>query len=123
MTNQKLVSFIQKARKRGFLDSQIIPPLLKKGWPIEEIEDAIISFYPKSKLKNQVCIFLGDDVLTLLEKRAKKNMFNLSEQIEDILRRSCALKTSKSSSKPEKEIDDLLVRCFSRKNTGRKKKN
>ena len=38
--NTKLVSFIKEARKRGFDDFQIREPLLKKGWPSEEIEKA-----------------------------------------------------------------------------------
>ena len=77
-----------------------------------QIQDAILELHPRPKLKNQVCIFLSDDILVDLEKRAKKNKFNLQEQIEDILRRSCVNKST--TTKPEKNIDDLLITCFSR---------
>ena len=65
-------------------------------------------------------MFLDSDLLALLEKRAKKNMFTLSEQIEDILRRSC-LSLKKGSYKAEK-LDDSLVAIFSRERRGRKKR-
>ena len=118
MANKKVVNFIKEARKRGFGDSDLRKALLNHGWPLQEIEKAFIFLQPKYKFKNQVCIFLGNDVLDVLEKRAKKNMFTVSEQIEDILRRSCVglKKTSKM-----KKCDDLLVSIFSRERTGPKK--
>lgn len=78
----------------------------------------------KNKIKNQISIFLADDVIKVLEKRAKKNMFTLSEQIEDIIRRSCSLKSKNSGKSSLKDVDDLLLRCFSKRNyKGKKKKS
>ena len=114
-----LIDFITEARKRGFTDKQITAPLLEKGWYIKQINEAFLALHPKPKLKNQICIFLSDEILELLEKRAKKNKFNLQEQIEDILRRSCVNKST--TIKSEKNIDDLLLTCFSR--AQRKKKS
>ena len=70
---------------------------------------------------NQVTLFLDDELLKLLEKRAKKNMMTVSELVEDILRRSTINQKSKKSIYDEK-IDDKLVAAFSRKNTGQKTK-
>lgn len=112
MPNTSLVKFIQEARKRGFDDWQIREPLLKKGWPLEEVESAFLSLKQKFHFKNKVCVFLDSDMLKILEKRAKRNMFTLSEQIEDILRRSC-LNLKKATGK--EKIDDMLVSLFSRR--------
>lgn len=112
-TNKELVAFIKEARKRGFDDFQIKEPLLKRNWPIEEIEKAFSVLKPRYKFKNKICIYLDSDVLKILEKRAKKNMFTISEQIDDILRRSCI--TSKTRKKPEEKLDDVLVALFSRR--------
>ncbi|MDO8528627.1 MAG: hypothetical protein Q7S06_01910 [Nanoarchaeota archaeon] len=120
MIEQRLLYFITEARKRGFSDNKIKEALLDKGWQIEKIDKAFETLNPKFKSKNQVCVFLSDDLLNALEKRAKKNMQTISEQIEDILRKSCV--TYKGGTvKPEK-LDDSLVAVFSRKNTGKKKK-
>jgi len=116
MTETQLLKFINEARKRGFSDRQIKIALVHNSWPEKIIEKAFDSLNPKFKSKNQVSIFISDDILAELEKRAKRNMFNLGEQIEDILRRSCSRKTS--SSKPEK-IDDLFISYFSRRNIGK----
>lgn len=119
MPNKDLVNFIKEARKRGFSDLQIRVPLIQKGWPISQIESSFsyLTAKEKLKMKNQITLFLNDELLDSLGKRAKKNMFTVSEQIEDILRRSCINK--KSTPKQEK-LDDLLVTCFSRKNTGKR---
>lgn len=117
-TEKELVNFITEARKRGFSDFQIRKALVESNWPERFVEKAFQSFSPKFKLaKNQLCIFLSGNVLAELEKRAKKNMMNVEEQIEDILRRSCA---RKSISSPQEKIDDLLISCFSRSRKGRK---
>ena len=118
--NTKLLEFITEARKRGFSDIQIRRALLQKEWPEKTIEDAFNQLQPKFKSKNQVCIFLSNELLDDLEKRAKKNMFTLSEQIEDILRRSCI---SKKTAQSQEKIDDLLVGVFSRATRGRKRRN
>lgn len=113
MPNKSLVKFIKEARKRGFDDWQIKEPLIKGGWPVDIIDEAFLSLKPKYKFKNKVCVFLDSEILGLIERRAKKNMFTMSEQIEDILRRSCI-----SMRKPKlgkEKIDDLLVSIFSRR--------
>lgn len=113
MVNKKLVEFIKEARKRGFDDFQIRNPLIRQGWAVNEIERAFSSLKPKYKFKNKVTIFLDSELLKRLEKRAEKNMFTLTEQIEDILRRS-ALNTRKKTSTEEK-VDDKFITFFSRK--------
>jgi len=122
MPDKNLIDFIVEARKRGYSDFQIKEPLLKNGWSVNKIDAAFDSLNPKFKSKNQICIFLDDEILKLLEKRGKANMLSISEQIEDILRRSCVRKKTETSVSKEK-IDDLLVECFSRSRKGRKKKN
>jgi hypothetical protein len=109
--NKQLLDFIKEARKRGYSDLQIRKALIEKGWAIEGIEEVFSYLNPKFKLKNQICIFLSHELIQKLEKRAKKNLFTLSEQIEDILRRSClSIKSTK-----EEKLDDTLVSLFSRK--------
>ena len=120
MINKDLVNFIKEARKRGYTDSQIKLPLLKKGWPLNEVESAFASLNVKHEFKNRVCMFLTDEMLNILEKRAEKNMFTLSEQIEDILRRSCINQMKKKPSSPK--IDDTLVSIFSKRKYATKKR-
>ena len=119
--DKNLVNFIKEARKRGFDDYEIREPLLKKGWPLEEIEKAFFALKPKYKFKNKVSIFLDSEILKNLEKRAKRNMLNPNEQIEDILRRSC-LNVKKGYPKAIK-CDDKLIELFSREKRGRKRKD
>lgn len=69
----------------------------------------------------RITISLDEDIKKVLEKRAKKNMLSLSEQIEDILRRS-AVSSEKVKSPYEPKIDDKLVSLFSRHRTGPKRK-
>lgn len=117
--NAELVKFIKEARKRGFDDFEIREPLLKKGWPLEEIEKAFYVLKPKYKLKNKISVYLDSEVLKMIDKRAKKNMLTLNEQIEDILRRSC-INLKKGTSKSVK-CDDSLVAIFSREKRARRK--
>jgi len=119
MSIKVLKDFITKARERGFSDSVIKNALEEKGWPYKKIEEGFFATQPKLKYKNQICLFLSNDIINVLEKRSKKNMFTLSEQIQDILRRSCM---KKSTSLKTDNIDDLLIKCFSRSPKGRKKK-
>ncbi len=107
-----LKKFIKMCRAKGYSDFEIKKAILDKGYPLAETEKAFFSLSPKRQYKNQVCLFLGNDLLDVLEKRAKKNMFTLSEQIEDILRRSCLNQMNKTP-KP-KILDDNLVSIFSR---------
>ncbi|MFA5993105.1 MAG: hypothetical protein WC796_05355 [Candidatus Pacearchaeota archaeon] len=122
MPNKELIDFIKEARKRGFDDPQIREVLLKHRWPLNEIELAFSKIKANKenlKFKNKVTIYLDCEVLKQLEKRANKNMFTLSEQIEDILRRS-AINTKGIKAQQEK-LDDLLIGLFSRKQSYKKK--
>lgn len=121
MINKQLVDFIKEARKRGFGDLTIKNELINHGWPDLEVEKAFSSLQEKIHLKNQVTLFLDEEVLTALEKRAKKNLLSVSELIEDIIRRS-TVNQKKTSSTYNEKLDDTLVGIFSRKRTGRKKK-
>ena len=112
MPNKALLKFIKEARERGFDDYQIREPLIKHSWPLEEIEKAFNFLKPKYKYKNKVNIFLDNEVLKKLEKRAEKNMFTLPEQIEDILRRSIL---SQKKSTQEEKLDDKFLAYFSRR--------
>ena len=113
MINKNLLKFIKEARRRGFDDYEIRAPLIKHDWHIHEIDEAFASLKEPVKFKNKVCLYLDRDILLAIEKRAKKNMFNISEQIEDILRRS-AVNLKKRRSNTEK-LDDVLVSIFSRR--------
>lgn len=115
----KLSKFITKARKRGYSDVQIRKALIKNNWPENTVTKAFSSLNPKFKIKNQVCIFLSDEILSVLGKRSKKNLLTLPEQIEDILRRSSI---RKRTTHRQENIDDFLVSVFSRSPRGRKKK-
>jgi len=120
----KLLNFIKECRKRGFDDYQIKTALTNKGWPEDIVDDAFRILHEKSKkedkYKNKVTIYLDSDVLKNLERRAKKNMLNLHEQIEDILRRS-VLSCKKGYPKAVK-VDDKFIEIFSRERRGRKRK-
>jgi len=69
----------------------------------------------------KLTISLDDEEFKVLEKRAKKNILTLKEQVEDIIRRSCVSSINKTTSQKIK-IDDKLVAAFSRERRGRKKK-
>ena len=115
----ELQSFIIEARRRGFTDAQIKKPLLDNDWDLEEVDKALASLKiteasgPQYKIKNRIEIYLTEDILKELEKRAEKNMFNLNEQVEDILRRSCL--HGKQIKSQEDRVDDLFLKLFSRK--------
>jgi len=69
----------------------------------------------------KITINLDDEEKKILEKRAKKNLMTLQEQIEDIIRRSAVnYKSGKSIS--EVDPDDRLVGIFSKSKKGRKRK-
>lgn len=112
MPDKNLVNFILKARARGFDDLEIKEALLSNGWDNTIVEQGFASLKPMFKYRNKVCIYLDSDVLKKLDKRAKRNLFTLSEQIEDILRRSVV--NTRQSVRAEK-LDDMLVGLFSRK--------
>ena len=69
----------------------------------------------------KITINLSESEANILKKRAKKNIFTLREQIEDIIRRSCA--NYKWGSKYSRvKTDDRLIQIFSREFRGRKSK-
>ncbi len=113
MQDQDLIKFIKEAKKRKFSDSEIKSPLLKQGWPQEEIEKAFLSLRQKSEKKISVTISVQESVLKIISTRAKKNLLSTEEQIEDIIRRSAI--NGKAKSIYSENIDDLLVSSFSRK--------
>lgn len=124
MVSTELLNFIKEAKKRGFDDYQIRDPLLKKGWPAEQVDEAFYLLREKAKkvsnlgTKTKLELYLDNQVLKMLEKRAKKNLFSLNEQVEDILRRSCSTQKKASSSFDEK-LDDKFIGLFSRRRSGR----
>jgi len=69
-----------------------------------------------------ITISIDEKVKKILEKRAKKNLMTLREQIENIIRRSAA--NYKSGTQANIKADDKLVEIFSRhkKHKGRRKK-
>jgi len=123
----KLLNFINECRKRGFDDYQIKQALTNKGWPESIVDDAFRILHQKSKnknenkdkYKNKLTVYLDSDVLKNLEKRAKKNMLNLHEQIEDILRRSVL--SYKKGYPQAIKVDDKFIEIFSRERRGRKR--
>jgi hypothetical protein len=129
----KYVEYIREARKRGFEELAIRNSLIEKGWPLNEIDlafdyaQALSPEYNRegerkeNSENNKISIYIDDELLTMLEKRARKNMLTLPEQVEDILRRSTLNQKNKKSTGSEK-LDDKLVGIFSRKRTGPKSK-
>ena len=69
----------------------------------------------------KLTINISEDEQKILKKRADKNFLSLSEQAEDIIRRSCISQKNKSASK-EAPCDDKLVSIFSKARRGRKAK-
>ncbi|MEK6875441.1 MAG: hypothetical protein AABX30_02050 [Nanoarchaeota archaeon] len=113
MANPRLVKFIKEARGRGFDDFQIREPLLRYGWSEEEVDSAFESLKPRFKSKNEVKIFLSDELMAKIQKRADKNMLTLHEQVEDILRRSSL--NMRKRTPAEEKVDDKFITLFSRK--------
>ena len=115
MANTDLVRFIKEARRRGFEDYEIRTPLLKQGWPDEEVEKAFDEVDKKQYSGNKIrlVIRLDKKVYNIIDKRAKKNLLSAEEQVEDIIRRSASI--TKIKKIDNEKIDDLLVSIFSRK--------
>ncbi len=120
MVRTNLLEFIKEARRRGFDDYQIKEPLLKKGWPVEEVDEAFYILREKAKkisnlgTKTKIELYLDNKVLKMLETRAKKNLFSLNEQVEDILRRSCST-IKKNHNLADEKLDDSFITIFSRR--------
>lgn len=114
MVNSNLLDFMRESRRRGFSDDKVREALLSNGWPINEINKGFHALNMENPTKNSLTIWLDTEVMLKLQKRAKKNLLTLPEQIEDILRRSVINATG--ISKEKEKLDDLLVGLFSRKN-------
>ena len=134
-SNSALINYITEARARGFEDCQIRLPLLDNGWPLKDVERAFyeIKLTEQKKLKkkqksdgkvvyvykNSMTIHLDNEVMKMIEKRARKNMLTAVEQVEDIVRRSC-VNTKKNTAEVQDRVDDLFLKLFSRKVKGKK---
>ena len=70
----------------------------------------------------RITVKISSDEEKVLVKRAKKNLLSLTEQIEDIIRRSCISALKNPAQKLEK-LDDKLIGLFSRSRRGRKRKS
>lgn len=69
---------------------------------------------------SSITIDLDENLFKIVKRRAKRNLFSVKKQIEDIVRRSMlSYKDSGSSSRTK--VDDTLVNIFSREKRGRKK--
>ncbi len=68
----------------------------------------------------KLTVFIDEEEIKILKKRAKKNLLTLKEQVEDIIRRSCI--NSKKTSYAPMKTDDALIEVFSRRKVGRKRK-
>lgn len=66
-----------------------------------------------------ITVNIDEEVHKVIGKRAKKNMFTIKEQIEEIVRES-AVRT-KAGTTEGMDSDDRLVEIFSRKKRGRRK--
>jgi len=67
----------------------------------------------------KLTIDLDDNEVKILRKRAKKNLLDLREQVEDIVRRSCINAGINTSNR---KTDDELVNIFSREARKKRKK-
>jgi len=67
----------------------------------------------------QITVSIGEEETKILKKRAKKNLLNIREQVEDIVRRSCV--SYKQSGSKEDKCDDKLVEIFSREKRGKRR--
>ena len=65
-----------------------------------------------------ISIFIDEKEKKILERRAKKNLMTLREQIEDIIRRSSV--NYKLGSSSSVKVDDKLIEVFSRHKKGKK---
>ncbi|MEK6848583.1 MAG: hypothetical protein AABX65_03040 [Nanoarchaeota archaeon] len=119
MTSQKqLVLFIKEAKRRGLSEEWIRRELIDNGWKAQVVESALEFLKKEKKNLYGITIYLQPEVIEKVEKRARKNLMNVREQIEDIVRRS-AVNASGKTLKEEK-LDDTLVALFSRSRRGRR---
>jgi hypothetical protein len=135
--NPELLRYIKACKEKGFEDFQIRIPLLDNGWELHEVQKAFEAARAEEEkqlkkkrikdnkivyvYKNSFTIHLDSEVAKIIEKRAKKNILTAEEQIEDIIRRSC-VNLKKKDAEAVDNVDDLFLKLFSRKNTGRPRK-
>ncbi len=67
-----------------------------------------------------ITISIDEEIKKVIEKRAKKNMLSLKEQVEEIVRQS-AVRTKSGQSISQIKADDRLVEIFSRDRKGKRK--
>lgn len=67
-----------------------------------------------------ITIKISDEEVKILKRRAEKNLLDLREQVEDIVRRSCI--NAKNNNIVQSKCDDRLVDIFSRDKRAIKKK-
>ncbi len=122
--NQDLVNFILKARRAGYSDALITKLLISNNWPKDLVKEGFLDIdkqsnkiKTKQKMGSKVKTFayLDKNVVKSLEARAKKNLFTLPEQIEDILRRSVV--GQRKGGQFYDKVDDPFIGIFSRKAT------
>jgi len=68
----------------------------------------------------KLTIDLNTEEVKILQRRGKKNILTLREQVEDIIRRSCI--NTKTTTPASAKCDDKLVEIFSRQKRRKKKK-
>ncbi|MBI3334133.1 ribbon-helix-helix protein, CopG family [Candidatus Pacearchaeota archaeon] len=71
-------------------------------------------------MSKTISITLGDDLYKKLKSRAEKQYLEVSELIEDIVRRS--MLSYKKISAATRKVDDALIPVFSRERRRRKKR-
>ena len=69
-----------------------------------------------------ITISFDNDLISSVDKRAKKLFLSRKELVEDIVRRSMISYTKRNKTKTKIKVDDKLVGIFSRQRSGRKKK-
>ena len=70
----------------------------------------------------QITISVDNELLKVMEKRAKSSLMSVNELCDDIVTRSM-LSWKNRNVKKEVKTDDKLVNIFSRSRRGRKKKS
>jgi len=122
--NKEIKKPIEKQVKKPSIDTEnkIKQEIQEHQQLNKDLQDVELDAEVNLRNNSSVILFLDEELREALEKRAKKNMLTLPDQIEDILRRS-TLNQKLKKSPPEDKLDDKLVGLFSRKNTGPKAKS
>ena len=123
-TNKEIKKPVEKQVKKPTINTKnVIQQEIQEHQQLnKDLQDVELDAEIKLNESSSIMIFLDEELREALEKRAKKNMLTLPDQIEDILRRS-TLNQKLKKSPPEDKMDDKLVGLFSRKNTGPKTKS